>query len=559
MFPVFACGPYRLMNNLDSLLLSPPPAMPAKKSTVLTAGDIAAVPSASARADQPDATLSDPSVVEKKAPPLSKGEVLRQFVVSLPQAALAEILWDIAGQHRDVKAALKAVFARSQSATNPRALVTLVNDVMATSGFLDWRSAKAYCQKVAPALVQLESALAEQPVAVRKAAEAAMLKLYTVTSHADDSAGYLGDLMRRTAQLIADAVALSPPEAAWAERLLELLDEDPFGVWSETAVLEAAGPAVSARYFELVKAAFAAVPAPAPIAAPRPGEVAAYVRYDATWFKHRDRVIAAFAAAADVRGSYAFQRDSAHYAYDFIQWISFCEAHGLQREGFDAAERAYAKFPDDSRIETAVLLAYERDGWDQEAHALHQRRFDRDIDRHNNEALYLALLASAEKVGLGVEAQRKAIMQQESAREQQELAKRETLPVATHKTYWGQREPSEQESNVHPNVSRRVRWWLAEDNWKQALALSQHEAWIDLSCAEQLALALPASHHAQAVLLLKRRLHHAMLGAGSPYREPLNLVGLIQERMASSERAEFIAMLRLQYRTKRHFIAALPS
>jgi len=70
-----------------------------------------------------------------------------------------------------------------------------------------------------------------------------------------------------------------------------------------------------------------------------------------------------------------FLKGSARKLFEHAELISWCEQNGRHREAIQIAQAACREFDDHPVVENLLLAAYERDGWDEEALAIRQRRF----------------------------------------------------------------------------------------------------------------------------------------------------------------------------------------
>jgi hypothetical protein len=73
-----------------------------------------------------------------------------------------------------------------------------------------------------------------------------------------------------------------------------------------------------------------------------------------------------------------------------------------------------------------------------------------------------------------------------------------------------------------------------------------------------LALNLDTACREESVALLLRVLARAMRTASAPYREELEFVGEIAERLDATRRSTWLAELRTQFKAKRNFVRDLP-
>jgi len=461
---------------------------------------------------------------------------LRAFLQQHSKQTLADWLWRQAEGDRALMSALKAWAAVSRSGDDwPAIKAAITASVPPARGFLDWRGASAYARQVEPVLTLLRRHAKSNPALGRQACEHALLRLYKAAEEADDSNGDLGGLVEQVMDLLVDTLRAAPPPAEWVDRWFDLMAADPWGLWHEPDVLQAAGEAVRQRHAQRVAQDWHRWLAKNPASA----QAARASRYvissdDIERMTLRRRYLAVLQAQGDVQAVIDALLASAGSAGEWCELIEFCDAHGRQREGFQHALEGVKRFPGDPQCERMLLQAYERDGWDAEALALRRRQFERHPWRAED---YDALLRVAQAAGHDRTAYRNELYGWAEQREQAESG-------------CGPRHARD--------VSLRVSWLLHEKRDQDALALVQppHICRDDLLC--ELAKRLPKAQQNDAVVLLKRVFDAAMLAAQSPYTRPLALVHDIARRQPSSGFRPWLAWLRATYKAKRNFIKGLP-
>jgi hypothetical protein len=482
--------------------------------------------------ENPAPSAPDASAADAANKPTSGGkrEALRQFVFAQSADALATRLWSEAERDRHLMAALKSWQAESASGGDAKALKAAITLVLSTGGHeLDWRGVTGYAEQAERVVPLLQRTMAEHPVTAREACEHALLKLYKVAEYADDSNGEIGGLIEAVMDVLIEALAKAPPEAKWADRFVALQDADPFGLWRVDAVLDAAGPAVGARYSQCVDAAWAPVAAPnkarAEKAAPKRTFIADEVEMQRK--EIRRRRLADLERRGELRAAFEFMRATAEDDYDYAAPVRFCEKHGWHREALECALELCKRFPDDASVEAALLRCYERDGWDAEAYAirLQQVKTSPTVERFH------AALRAAAAAKLNVDTVRSELFASLEARESQRAGSR--------------------------SVSERVGWLLSEKRWQEALPLVQPPNQCHAGYLQALVDQLPASHDADAVRLLQHLFVSAMHMASSPYAEVLRLIASACKRMPPDDKSRWIAELRVTHKAKRNFVLGL--
>ncbi len=510
-----------------------------------------------------DVSASDPEAAKKVAAAAKRAQTLAQnredlraFVREQSAEVLAERLWQWASEDRNRMAELKAWAAQTRAGSDPKAVTQAITELLRPHRqYLEWRDLRSYLQRADKVLDLLRPWLEQDPAQLQALCEHALRCLYKVAERADDGDGDLSGVAEEIYALLLQALRASPPPASWADRWLSLVQADPWGLFDETEALEAAGPAVQARYTERAAQAWqdwlAAHP-PEPEKSSKASKKSAsklaqssrYTTPDSERWSIRRRYLNCLEMQGDVQAAIDVMLCHQAYASEHVELVHFCETHGRYREAMQYAQAAHKRYPQDRNVERALLGCYERDGWDEEALVLRRRHFEADPSAAN----YRALLDAAQRAGQDPARYRDSLFAW--AREQ------ETSPSPS---YFAFRQPTDGHQKLR-NISVRVDWLLAEEQLDEVLALVLDPAH---QCRPEQLLAiargLPAAHDAEAVTLLQRVFEHKMLTAKSPYGETLALVAHICGRMPPQARSAWLAQLRTQYKAKRYFIAGLPA
>lgn len=512
-----------------------------------------------------EAPKPDPAATKKVAAAAKRAETqaknreaLRQFLHQQSAEALAERLWLWAEDDRHRMAELKSWYTQSNSGHDPKALKSAISDILrSTKGFLDRRDSDLYAHQARQLIPMLAPWLQQDPAQLRELCEHALLRMFKVAEHSDDSNGEIGDVMIDLHDLLLDALRASPPPAAWLDRWFALQAADPWGLWSEEEVLAVAGPAVQTRYAERAAADWhqwlqthppqPEVPVPAKGRKPALSAWSASLdRIDWERRKLRRRYLDSLKQQGDVQGAIDVMRAHLAGAMEHIELVQFCEAHERYREAMQYVQAARQRYPEDGRVADALLRCYERDGWDDEALALRRQQFEACPDL----AHFQALLKAARQAGQD-EGRYKASLFDWARQQEQALAPGFTFVDRLFNP------PGR--ASAQPDVSLRVSWLLADQQPEAALALActpKHH------CAPRLLLELarqlPPERNADAIPLLLRVFNGAIQNDKSPYHEPLALVRETLSRMTSVQRADWLLELRRVHKAKRNFLAGLP-
>jgi hypothetical protein len=233
-------------------------------------------------------------------------------------------------------------------------------------------------------------------------------------------------------------------------------------------------------------------------------------------------------AAGDINGTLAMPREDLSRPDAHACAIGFLECHGRHAEALLQAEEGCRAFPDDARLQQALLRCLQHAGRTDEALALRRRLFE---SRPSLEA-FQALLEAATMAGHNFAALREEVLA------------------------WVQVQEASG-GRLDGDVTLRAQVLCAEQRWSEAAQLVQFGARCSAPTLRTIALNLGAEERDTAAALLMRVLDAAMQGAASPYRMPLQLVAEIAQRMHAPQRAVWLAHLRKVYAGKRNFLNRL--
>ena len=509
------------------------------------------------------AAIKSIATTKRQATAASNRAALREFLNAQPASVLADRLWAWAEEDRACMGELKGWAAQSRAMDDPKALNTAITELLKSGGFLDWRDCAVYAKRAAKVLPLLENALETDPQRARAASEHALRRLYKVAETADDSGGgEIGDLLHGVLDVLLRALQAEQTPAQWVNQWFDLLADDPWGLWSDAAVLDAAGPAVQQAFSHRVAKDWQAWLAKNP---PQPPSESTLVkkplkndpfgdRFAATGFgrfdmaraRLRRRYLDDLKRQGDSQTAFEVMRTSLADSREHCALVEFCEALNKPREALQFARAAYKLYPSDHPCEAALLRCYDRDGWDQEALALRRQQLENSPTADH----YLALLKTAQIAGHDPVKYRAALMtwaeQYESGGDwprTQGWPRRSTTGSA--------------KTSPCAHVSIRVAWLLSEHAVDEALALVQPPHVCAPGLLLALARTLPVERHAEAVPLLLRVFACHMPTASTPYREVLALVAETAARMQQPERGQWLAGLRAEHKPKRNFIKGL--
>jgi uncharacterized Zn finger protein len=276
----------------------------------------------------------------KESPVATKPDELLAFLRAQPAERLAGWLHELAQDDRDVEKRLQLYRAAEQ----PAVLKTALGKLISTGGFLDYRGAMRYAQRLEAGIEQLHDLLTRDPAECRALCEYALKRLFKVYGgNADDSAGAIGECLHQIADLHAQACEAAPPGKALAKPLHDLKCADDWGLFPLARYWQALGHDGQADFVKRVLMEFERLPA---VAAPeqRYGESFGVVRRTEELARHTQD----FELLQRV-----LRRDLSH-SWDHLKVLESLREFGRGREALVWAEAAVKRFPDDSRLRVAL-------------------------------------------------------------------------------------------------------------------------------------------------------------------------------------------------------------
>jgi tetratricopeptide (TPR) repeat protein len=473
-------------------------------------------------AEGPDAALSLRAFLSDQ-PPAVLAAKLWQWAQSMPQLMVALEVWAQQSQRALPDAASQAPALASLPAVSKlkRQISDSVAEVYRNAH--DGYDSTPDLSALEALLDQLQT-LSDQPVVLRDLCVHVWEEMAPNCDELQYDEGELHSLLDRLLDLLHQTLIDAPPAADWFDTWMALMDNDPLGLWDEAEALAMVGPAVQARYIETARSEWQQWLAD--MASPGFSELNR---------EHvRERYLHALALQGDVAGQIDTMRQHLVHAREYLVLVDRLEQQGHTDEAITYLETAYGLHPDRRDMEERLLVHYDRTGRHTDALPLRRQQ----LARHPSGENYLATLRTAVAAG------------HDEATYRAELhawaATREAPATHVHAQSWD-------DHRTH----LRIRWWLAENQPVTALALLDTPATCSTALLEALALALPASHHVPAVVLLRHLFERHMPQDSSPYTKTLQWVAQAGQRMHPAERTGWLHQLRLIYKPKRNFIKGL--
>lgn len=293
-------------------------------------------------------------VDEGAAPPKrrAKADDLLTFLRAQPADRLATWLQALADEDGDIEKRLLLYRAAEQPGALKAALAKLLN----TGGFLDYRRAMAYAQRLHTAIEQLGDVLRRDPAECRVLCEYALGRLFKIYGNSDDSAGAIGEVIGSMADLHRQACDAVPPGTALVKSLRTLMTSDGWGVLALPDYWEALQSPGQAAYARLVLADFERLPSV------RKGDDHCGESFETC---RRTEELARCAGDFDLLQR-VLRRDLSH-EWQHFRVLESLREFGRAREALAWAELAVKQFPKDGRLRASLAECLAEDGMDDEA------------------------------------------------------------------------------------------------------------------------------------------------------------------------------------------------
>jgi len=477
----------------------------------------------------------EPKTPKKKR--ASKADTLRHYLETLSEHELRDALIDAAERDRDLRDRL-LLAAKSRDSRSIADLRGLINQATNTRGYIDWRDAWQYGERLTELAAALEKRIDSSDTRLVELIEQAITQAESALEHIDDSDGdvYPGIERLRDVHLLACS-RLHPEPLALADRLFRLQME---GTWDTFYTIlpdyEAAlGETGLARYHELVETQWEKLP------------VLTAKDANKSWDARRNRLEAAMTALAKQRGDVdailAIQSRDLSSPMRYLKLAQLLAEHRRYDEALTWANNGITAFRQQDRIEDLLTFCIEE----------HLRRGNADdveklawqlFERHPNHQAFKELLKTAKQIGRHDEVREKAL------------------------AFLAARVAAEEASGEKPSVwspytrNTLVEIHLAEDNGEAMWAtlkggLTSPTLW------ERCATMRGKTHPEDAIALYYKLLPGAVNEGtrNARYETAFRLVQSIGKlRRKQGKTAEFateLARIRLEYKAKRNFMKAL--
>ena len=467
----------------------------------------------------------------------SKEELIRDHLETLDESALRE--WLIEAAKRDRGLRDKLLFsAKARSGGDIASLKSVVRQVTKISGFVDWRGADVYAQRIDDLAQLLDKRIADGNPKLIELIEQAIAQSEDALGHIDDSNGMITPAIMQLREVHERACNnFAPDPVALAERLFRFQiagDWDTFH-----SVLPSYEHALCesglARYRELVETAWKKLPALGP--------EAFRTHFDSNRYRVEHAMEALTEFSGDIDGLVAVMSRNLSNPHAFFELAEVLQQHGRHDDALKWAEKGILAFPKE-RLDDLVkfcIAEHLRRGDGDRAESLAWQRF---VQQPGSDA-YFELVGIGKRIGRADDLGAKALQHLWQLVRTEEASGAKRLPA------W------------HPLarsalVSIHLREKDAEKTWATFCGGS-----VDMRLWDKVAAVRGKTHPEEAVTLYKKLLPHAVdAGArGSQYGEAFEIVKAMQElRAARDQGAVFkreLAEWRITWKAKRNFMKLL--
>ncbi|WP_157269023.1 DUF6880 family protein [Azohydromonas aeria] len=466
---------------------------------------------------------------------------LQSFLQGLPASVLAEKLMQMADSDFEIERELQC-WRRASEVTCKPAELEAIADGMLRPGrhYIKLGEGRGYVRRGEAVLPLLRQTCVRDAQAAVQLGGHALRRAWELSQEADDSYGEFGELCQAIgAEWLRCLQAAGPQPATFGRTYLHLVLDDPYESFDTAAAEAAMGEAACQEMRRALQQRWRAAKDALLLEieqweekqarrkgryagpAPRPDSALSQLER-----LHREQL----EAAGDIDGILAVLHEDLCRPDAHACVIGFLERHGRHAQALLQAEEGCRAFPDDARLQQALLRCLEHAGRTDEALALRRRLFE----ARPSLTSFQALLEAASTAGHDVRALREEMLA------------------------WLQIEEASG-GRFEGDVTLRAELLCADQRWREAARLVQPAGTrCSAPTLRTIALNLDTEERDTAAALLMRVLDASMQRAASPYRMELQLVAEIAQRMYAPQRAVWLAHLRKVYAGKRNFLNGLP-
>ena len=464
-------------------------------------------------------------------------EQIREFVETLSESSLREWLVEAADRDRGLRDKL-LLTAKARAGTGAPALMSIVRQAARLSGYLDWRQAGDYADRLADLTRLLDERIVDGDPKLVEIIEEAIALAHEALGHIDDSDGLvMPAIMQLRAVHERACKSLDTAPVPLAERLFRFQTTGDWDTFHSVlpAYESALGSSGLGRYRELVEAAWKRVPALGP-ETPR-------TQFDISRFRieHAMEELAEF--SGDVEALIRVKSHNLSSPHAFLELAELLRHHGRHDEALAWAEKGIAAFDEERNDDLVDFCIHEhlRRG---NAGLVESLAWQRFVRQPGSDA-YFQLAGVAKRI-----------------------ARDETLAARALEHLWALVRAEEA-----PNAKRLPGWQRPIRSALVTIHLRQNEpekVWetfcggpVDVRLWDKVAAMRGKTHPDDAVGIYRQTLPHAVAAGtrGAQYGDAFAIVKAMRDlRSAQGQDALFrqeLAQFRATWRAKRNFIKLL--
>ena len=482
----------------------------------------------------------EPSEKESSKPRKKRkthGEQIRDYLETLSESALRE--WLIEAADRDPGIRDKLLFsAKAKAGSDISSLRSIVRQATKVSGFVDWRDAGDYANRLSDLAQMLDERIADGNPNLVELIEDAIAQAEDALGQIDDSDGMIDPAITHLREVHERACNnLGPDPVVLAGRLFRFQATGDWDTFHSVlpSYQHALGESGLARYRELVETAWQQLPAL--------GRKAFRTHFDSDRFRIERAMEALTALSGDVDALVAVKSRNLSNPHAFLELAELLPRHHRHDDALKWAEKGIAAFPDE-QLDDLVRFSiseYLRRGDADRVESLAWRRF---VQQPGSDA-YFELVSVGQRIGRADDLAARALQHL------WQLVSAEEAPKAKRLPNW-------QPHTRSALVAIHLRDKDAEKAWETFCGGP-----VNVRLWDKVAAVRGKTHPEDAVALYQKLLPHAVHAGtrGARYGEAFEIVKAIQElRAARNQYGIFeqeLAELGVTWKAKRNFMKLL--
>jgi len=464
-------------------------------------------------------------------------EQIREYLGTLDESALRGWLIEAADRNRGIRD--KLLFSAKATARGDVAsLKSVVRQATRVSGFVDWREAGDYADRLADLAQMLEVRVADGDSKLVEIVEQAIAQAEDALGNIDDSNGSVMPAIMELREVHERACNnLNPDPVALAERLFRFQTTGDWDTFHSVlpSYARALGQSGLERYRELVEAAWKRFPALGP--------ESSRTHFDSDRYRVESAMEELVALSGDVDALVAVKAHNLSSPHAFLELAEVLRHHGRHDDALGWADKGIAAFGNE-RLDDLVRFCIDEHLRRGDADRVESLAWQRFVRQPGSDA-YLELLAVAKRIGRADELATRALQHL------WRLVRAEEAPNAKPLPSW---QPPVRSALVAIHLRQKE----AEKAWKTFCGGP-----VDIRLWDKVAAVRGMTHPEEGIALYKKLLPHVVTAGTlrAQYGEAFEIVKAIQElRAAKKQDALFrreLAGLRTTWKAKRNFMKLL--